>query len=56
MIEIFNHKYSFPKLLTWGFLAIILLGTILLSLPIATRTGHSDDIMTAFSHPLVQRV
>lgn len=48
MIEIFNHKYSFPKLLTWGFLAIILLGTILLSLPIATRTGHSDDIMTAF--------
>ena len=48
MIEIFNHKYSFPKLLTWGFLAIILLGTILLSLPIATRSGRSDDIMTAF--------
>ena len=48
MIEIFNHKYSFPKILTWGFLAIIFLGTILLSLPIATRSGHSDDIMTAF--------
>ena len=57
MIEIFNHKYSFPKLLTWGFLAIILLGTILLSLPIATRSGRQlIPDQPPFSHPLVQRV
>lgn len=47
MIEIFNHKYSFPKLLTYGFLGIIIVGMILLSLPIATRSGHSTEFMTA---------
>ncbi|MEY8442525.1 potassium transporter TrkG [Lactobacillaceae bacterium 24-114] len=47
MIEIFNHKYSFPKILTWGFLIIIMVGTILLSLPISTRSGETNDFMTA---------
>lgn len=35
MIELFHRKYSFPKILTFGFLIIIMVGTLLLSLPIA---------------------
>ena len=28
MIEINHHRYSFPKLLTLGFLAVIAVGTV----------------------------
>lgn len=48
MIEINKHKFTFPKLLTFGFLIVILTGTILLSLPFATRSGESTNFMTAF--------
>lgn len=46
MIEIHHHKYTFPKVLTLGFIFIILIGTLLLLLPISTRSG-STDFMTA---------
>ena len=46
MIEIHHRKYTFPKVLTLGFIFIILIGTLLLLLPISTRSG-STDFMTA---------
>lgn len=48
MVELFNRKYSFPKLLTYGFLTVIMVGTLFLSLPIAVRPGEQIDFMTAF--------
>ena len=48
MIEINNHKYSFPKILTYGFLIVIFMGTVLLSLPFATKPGETTTFMTAF--------
>lgn len=43
-----NHKrFSLPKLLTMGFLVIILVGTVLLSLPIATQSGHATAVLDA---------
>lgn len=48
MIEINKHKYTFPKILTFGFLTVIFMGTILLSLPFATRPGETTNFMTAF--------
>ena len=48
MIEINKHKYTFPKILTFGFLIVIFMGTILLSLPFATRPGKTTNFMTAF--------
>ncbi|WP_414152425.1 TrkH family potassium uptake protein [Limosilactobacillus reuteri] len=48
MIEINRHKYTFPKILTFGFLIVIFMGTILLSLPFATRPGETTNFMTAF--------
>ena len=48
MIEINKHKYTFPKILTFGFLIVIFMGTILLSLPFATRPGETTNFMTAF--------
>ncbi len=47
MIEISGHKYSFPKILTFGFLLVIILGTALLKLPFATRPGLATSFMTA---------
>lgn len=47
MIEINHHRYSFPKLLTLGFLAVIAVGTVLLLLPFATRPGSQTGVMTA---------
>ena len=47
MIEINHHRYSFPKLLTLGFLAVIAVGTVLLLLPFATRPGSQTGLMTA---------
>lgn len=48
MIEINKHKYSFPKILTFGFLIVIGMGTMLLLLPFATRPGEQTSFMTAF--------
>ena len=48
MIEINKHRYSFPKLLTFGFIMVIAIGTLLLLLPIATRPGLHTSFMTAF--------
>lgn len=47
-MSIFKRRHlSLPKALTLGFLIIILMGTILLSLPIATRGAHSTSILDA---------
>lgn len=48
MIEINKRKYSFPKILTLGFLALIFMGTVLLLLPCATQPGMRTGFMTAF--------
>lgn len=48
MIEINKHKYSFPKVLTLGFLVVIFLGTVLLLMPFTTRSGGKTSFMTAF--------
>ena len=48
MIEINKHRYSFPKLLTFGFIMVIAIGTFLLLLPVATRPGLHTSFMTAF--------
>mgnify|MGYP005790022425 CR=1 FL=1 len=48
MIEINQHRYSFPKVLTFGFLLVIAIGTLLLLLPVATRAGLHTSFMTAF--------
>lgn len=43
-----RQHLSLPKALTLGFLIIILIGTVLLSLPIATRGTHSTSVLDAF--------
>ena len=48
MIEINKRKYSFPKILTLGFLLVIASGTLLLLLPCATVSGERTSFMTAF--------
>ena len=48
MIEINKHRYSFPKLLTLGFLVVIAIGTVLLLLPCSTVSGLHTSFMTAF--------
>lgn len=48
MIEINKRKYSFPKILTFGFLLVIAIGTALLLLPFATVAGAHTNFMTAF--------
>ena len=48
MIEINGRRYSFPKILTFGFLIMIILGTIFLLMPFATRPGLHTSFMTAF--------
>lgn len=47
MIEINGRRYSFPKILTLGFLMMIILGTIFLLMPFATRPGLHTSFMTA---------
>lgn len=48
MIEINKRKYSFPKILTFGFLLVIAIGTALLMLPFSTVPGAHTNFMTAF--------
>ena len=49
MVEIKNHQLSFPKLLTLGFLIVILVGTGLLMLPLATRGARAPFITALFT-------
>lgn len=42
-----KHRLSLPQLLTFGFLGIILIGSVLLSLPIATDTVTGTDYVDA---------
>ncbi|GAY73557.1 potassium uptake protein, integral membrane component, KtrB [Lentilactobacillus kosonis] len=52
MIQV-NKHFSLPRILTLGFIIIIVIGTLLLSLPIATNSGHStgylNELFTATS-------
>lgn len=47
MINLNKRHLSLPKALTLGFLIIILIGTVLLTLPLSTQSGHSTSAMTA---------
>lgn len=49
MVEIKNHQLSLPKLLTLGFLIVILVGTGLLMLPLATRGARAPFITALFT-------
>lgn len=53
MPNIQQHRLSLPKILTLGFGAIIVIGSLLLMLPLATRSGvttnYSDALFTATS-------
>lgn len=42
-----THRFSATQIIAIAFAAIILLGTALLSLPIASRSGESNGILTA---------
>ncbi|MTV83089.1 TrkH family potassium uptake protein [Secundilactobacillus folii] len=42
-----RKSLSLPKTLTLGFIVIILIGTILLSLPLATKGSHATSILDA---------
>lgn len=42
-----THRFSATQIIAIAFAAIILLGTALLSLPIASRSGQSNGILTA---------
>ncbi len=48
MIKIRNFHLSLPKMLTLGFIIIILIGTVLLRLPVATNSDHATSFLTAF--------
>jgi trk system potassium uptake protein TrkH len=41
-------RLALPQILTLGFLIIILVGTFLLSLPIASKSGHMTGYINAF--------
>lgn len=47
MIQFHRHPLSLPKTLTLGFLLIIMIGTVLLSLPVATRGAHATSVLDA---------
>lgn len=49
MVEIFHRKYTFPKVLTLGFVFMILAGTGLLLLPISTKSGHTNFMDALFT-------
>ncbi|WP_040471972.1 TrkH family potassium uptake protein [Lentilactobacillus kisonensis] len=43
-----RFRLALPQILTLGFLTIILIGTILLSLPVASKSGHMTSYINAF--------
>lgn len=47
MFSIYKRHLSLPKTLTMGFLVIILIGTLLLRLPVATQSGHATSTLDA---------
>lgn len=53
MIHLFHRRITFSLALTFGFLTLILIGSILLSLPFADKAGqttaYSDALFTATS-------
>lgn len=48
MITFGRYRLSFSKALTFGFLIVIAIGTVLLMLPIAIKPGETPSLMTAF--------
>lgn len=48
MITFGRYRLSFSKALTFGFLIVIAIGTLLLMLPIAIKPGEDPSFMTAF--------
>ena len=48
MITFGRYRLSFSKALTFGFLIVIAIGTLLLMLPIAVKPGENSSFMTAF--------
>lgn len=49
LIEIYHRKYTFPKVLTLGFIFLILAGTLLLLLPFSTKAGHTNFMTALFT-------
>ena len=47
-----KFKLNPPRVLALGFLALILIGAILLSLPIASKKGESIGVIDALLQPL----
>ncbi|MDA5386872.1 TrkH family potassium uptake protein [Loigolactobacillus backii] len=43
----FKHRIPLPRILTFGFFILIILGGLLLSLPMATRNGHATSFIDA---------
>lgn len=43
-----RYRLALPQILTLGFLTIILIGTILLSLPISSQSGHMTGYINSF--------
>ena len=43
----FHFKMTYPQMLVCGFLCLILIGTFLLSLPIASRSGQWTPVLDA---------
>lgn len=48
MQSVIHRRFSLSQTLTYGFVTIILLGTILLMLPISTNSGNETSFLTAF--------
>ncbi|GAK48356.1 trk system potassium uptake protein TrkH [Secundilactobacillus oryzae JCM 18671] len=48
MQSVIHRRFSLSQTLTYGFVTIILLGTILLMLPISTNSGNETPFLTAF--------
>lgn len=48
MIHVFGHRISFPVALTSGFLILIIIGGLLLSLPLAAAKGVHTNLSDAF--------
>lgn len=53
LITIFGRRHSFPTVLTWSFLILIIIGGLLLALPVSSTTGHptalSDSLFVSTS-------
>ncbi|WP_283679036.1 TrkH family potassium uptake protein [Lentilactobacillus sp. Marseille-Q4993] len=43
-----DKRLELPRILTLGFIVIILIGTLLLSLPVAAKSGHATNYLDSF--------